>query len=32
VATRRLPNPVRCKVKQIPLTRPAEGSGTPLEP
>ena len=25
-------NPVRCKVKQIPLTRPAEGSGTPLEP
>ena len=25
-------NPVRCKVKQIPLKRPAEGSGTPLEP
>jgi hypothetical protein len=27
-----LPNPVRCKAKQVPLTRPAEGPGTPLEP
>src|SRR5207248_3835591 len=23
------PNPVRCKAKQVPLTRPAEGPGTP---
>src|SRR6266542_3907171 len=26
------PNPVRCKVKQVPMTRPAEEPGTPLEP
>jgi hypothetical protein len=26
------PNPVRCKVKQVPTTRPAEEPGTPLEP
>ena len=24
-----LPNPVRCKAKQVPMTRPAEGPGTP---
>src|SRR5262249_21547344 len=26
------PNPVRCKVKQVPTTRPAEEPGTPFEP
>jgi hypothetical protein len=26
------PNPVRCKVKQVPMTLPAEEPGTPLEP
>src|SRR5262249_36335736 len=26
------PNPVRCKGKQVPTTRPAEEPGTPLEP
>ena len=32
MVTRWLPNPVRCKAKQVPLTRPAEEPGTPLEP